>query len=274
MPREPEILRSRANPLFKRLRALRDRGTSGDLCLLEGPTLVEEALGAGVAMAEVAASPRARTRPRGRAVLAALGARGVPIRWLHDDLLASLSETETPQGLLALARRPSFDEARLVRGTPLVLVAVGVQDPGNLGGLLRTAEAAGATGVYLVEGCADPFSWKALRGAMGSAFRLPHVRGLSVTAVLDRLEARSVRVLATAADGETRYDEADLASPVALVLGGEGRGLPEAIARRASARLRIPMVPGVESLNVGVAAGLVLFEAARQRRFSAAGRKG
>jgi TrmH family RNA methyltransferase len=155
-----------------------------------------------------------------------------------------------------------------------VLVAVGVQNPGNLGGILRTAEAAGATGAYLVEGCADPFSWKALRGAMGSAFRLPHVRGLSAPAALDRLEARGVAVLATAADGETRYDEADLASPVALVLGGEGRGLPETIARRASARLRIPMAPGVESLNVGVAAGLVLFEAARQRRFPVAGRRG
>lgn len=274
MPREPEILRSRANPLFKRLRALRDRGASGDLCLLEGPTLVAEALEAGVAMMEVAASPRARTRPRGRAVLAALRARGVAIRWLHDDLLSSLSETETTQGFLALAHRPSFDEARVVEGTPLVLVAVAVQDPGNLGGLLRTAEAAGATGAYLAEGCADPLSWKALRGAMGSAFRLPHVRGLPAPAVLDRLEARGVRVLATAADGQTRYDETDLTSPVALVVGGEGRGLPEAIARRAAARLRIPMAPGVESLNVGVAAGLVLFEAARQRRFPAAGRRG
>jgi TrmH family RNA methyltransferase len=274
MPREPDIVRSRANPLYKRLRALRDRGSSRELCLLEGPTLVAEALGAGVTIAEVAASPRVRARPRGRAALAALGARGVPIRWLHDDLLSSLSETETTQGLLALARRPSLDEARVVEGTPLVLVAVGVQNPGNLGGILRTAEAAGATGAYLVEGCADPFSWKALRGAMGSAFRLPHVRGLSAPAALDRLEARGVAVLATAADGETRYDEADLASPVALVLGGEGRGLPETIARRASARLRIPMAPGVESLNVGVAAGLVLFEAARQRRFPVAGRRG
>jgi TrmH family RNA methyltransferase len=274
MPREPEILRSRANPLFKRLRALRDRRTSGELCLLEGPTLVAEALEAGVALAEVAASPRARTRRRGREVLAALGTRGVPIRWLADDLLSSLSEAETTQGLLALARRPSFDEAHVFAGAPLVLVAFAVQDPGNLGGLLRTAEAAGATGAYLAEGCADPFSWKALRGAMGSAFRLPHVRGLSVTAILDRLEARGVRVLATTADGETRYDEADLASPVALVLGGEGRGLPEAIVRRASTRLRIPMAPGVESLNVGVAAGLVLFEAARQRRFPGAGRRG
>jgi RNA methyltransferase, TrmH family len=274
MPREPEIVRSRTNLLYKRLRALKDRGTSGELCLLEGPTLVEEALGAGVVIAEIAASPRARARPRGRAVLATLGARGVPIRWLHEDLLAALSEAETTQGLLALARRPSYDAARLLEGTPLVVVAVGVQNPGNLGGLLRTAEAAGATGAYLAEGCADPLSWKALRGAMGSAFRLPHLRRLSATAVFDRLEARGVTVLATAADGETRYDEADLASPVALVLGAEGAGLPEALARRASARLRIPMAPSVESLNVGVAAGLVLFEAARQRGFPAAGERG
>jgi len=141
-----------------------------------------------------------------------------------------------------------------------------VQNPGNLGGLLRTAEASGATGAYLAEGCADPFSWKALRGSMGSAFRLPHVRGEAAAAILDRLEARGVTVLATGAGGDRGYDEVDLTSPVALLLGSEGAGLPDALVRRVSLRLRIPLAPPVESLNVGVAAGVLLFEAARQRR--------
>jgi TrmH family RNA methyltransferase len=168
---------------------------------------------------------------------------------------------------MALARRPVFEEARLFDDTPLILVAVGIQNPGNLGGLLRTAEAAGATGVYLTDGCADPCSWKALRGSMGSAFRIPQVRGLSSGAVLDRLEGRGVSVLAATADGETRYDEADLTGPVALAFGAEGAGLPADVARRAAAGLRVPLAAGVESLNVGVAAGLLLFEAARQRGF-------
>jgi TrmH family RNA methyltransferase len=228
---------------------------------------VDEALAAGVGIAEAAASPRAEGRPATAATLAALRARRVPVRRLADGLLASLSEAETTQGLVALAHRPAFEEDRLFDGTPLILVAVGIQDPGNLGGLLRTAEAAGATGAYLTEGCADPFSWKALRGSMGSAFRLPQVRGLSATVALERLEGRAVPALAATADGETRYDAADLAAPAALVFGTEGAGLAEDVVRRAAARLRIPLASDVESLNVGVAAGLLLFEAARQRGF-------
>lgn len=269
MTSDEEPVRSRANPLFKRLRALKEHGAGpdGELCLLEGAKLVDEALAAGIAVAAAAVSPRAERHPAVAATLAALRARRVRVRRLADRLLASLSEAETSQGLLALAHRPAFEEDRLFNGTPLVLVAVGIQDPGNLGGLLRTAEAAGATGAYLTEGCADPFSWKALRGSMGSAFRLPQVRGLSATAVLERLEERAVPALATTTRGETRYDDADLASPVALVFGTEGGGLADDIVRRAAARLRIPLAADVESLNVGVAAGLLLFEAARQRGF-------
>jgi TrmH family RNA methyltransferase len=262
-----ETLRSRENPLYKRLRALKERGGDRELCLLEGPKLVLEALAAGMAIVEAATSPRAEASPTGAAALSALRGREVPVRRLAAELFASLSEAETSQGVLALARRPAFDAERVFRGTPLVLVADGVQNPGNLGGLLRTAEAAGASGAILTAGCADPFSWKALRGSMGSAFRLPHLRGLAIQQALDALEARGVAVLATAKDGERRYDEADLRGPVALVVGSEGAGLPESVRARATARLRVPLAGPVESLNVAVAAALVLFEAARQRGF-------
>ena len=270
MPRE-ETLRSRANPLYKRLRALKERAGEGELCLLEGPRLVLEALAAGLTVVEAAASSRAEASPAGPAALAALRQREVPVRRMAPELVSSLSEAETSQGLLALARRPSFREEQIFDGTPLVLVADGVQNPGNLGGLLRTAEAAGASGAVLAAGCADPFSWKALRGSMGSAFRLPHVRGGSIERLLDALDERGIAVLATAADGERRYDETDLRGPVALVVGAEGAGLAPAVRQRAAARLRIPLEKPVESLNVGVAAALVLFEAARQRGFPGAG---
>ena len=267
-----ETLRSRANPLYKRLRALKERAGEGELCLLEGPRLVLEALAAGLTIVEAAASPRAEASAVGSAALAGLRQREVPVRRMAAELVASLSETETSQGLLALARRPRFQEEEVFRGTPLVLVAHGVQNPGNLGGLLRTAEAAGASGAILTGGCADPFSWKALRGSMGSAFRLPNLRGLSIEKALDTLEARGVLVLATAVDGERRYDETDLRGPVAVVVGSEAAGLPASVRERAAARLRIPLEEPVESLNVGVAAALVLFEAARQRRFGGAER--
>jgi TrmH family RNA methyltransferase len=264
MPAE-ETIRSRKNPLYRRLVALKERGPAHDTCLLEGPKLVVEALGAGVRVIEAAASLRADRSPSGAAALSALDRAGVPLRRLAPELLRSLSEVETSQGLVAVARRPTFDETSLFRATPLLLVAHAVQNPGNLGALLRTAEAAGSTGAFLTEGSADPLSWKALRGSMGSAFRLPHVRGLPLQDALDRLEARGVLVLATDAEGDTLYDEADLRGPVAMIVGTEGAGLPSEILRRAAARLRVPLNPPVESLNVAVAAALVLFEAARQR---------
>jgi len=259
------VIRSRSNPLVKRLRVLKERGTSGDLALVEGFTLLEEALSAGVVLVEAAFTPAAAEDPRGRGIVARLAALGVPVRLVETGILASLSETETSQGLLALARRPAFAEEALYRGVPLVVVAMGLQNPGNVGALLRTAEAAGATGAYLTAGTADPFSWKALRGAMGSAFRLPQVRGLSAEEVMARLTARGVATLAAVPAGGQAYDTADLRRPVAFLLGEERSGIGAQLAARADARVSIPMPGRAESLNVAVAAGVLLFEAARQR---------
>jgi TrmH family RNA methyltransferase len=266
----PEVVQSRANPLYKRLRALVDRGATAEACLLEGPKLVLEAVAVGLRIVEAAAGPRAERTPAGVRALGALADHGVAVRRLSEGLIASLSEAETAQGLLAVAERPVFEEERIFAAVPLVLVADGVQNPGNLGGLLRTAEAAGATGALLTAGSADPFSWKALRGSMGSAFRLAHARGREIGEALDAVERRGLLVLAADADGEQRYDELDLRGPVAVVVGAEGAGLSEAVRSRAAARVRIPLRHPVESLNVGVAAALVLFEAARQRGFRAA----
>jgi len=266
MPAVPEIIRSRNNPLVRRLRALKEQSERGELALLEGPKLIEEATLTGIPIVEVAASPRLKRSTRGQRLVRELEARGTPVHWLHDDILDSLAEVEVSQGVLALARRPEFAEDQLFEGKALLLVAVGVQNPGNVGGLLRTAEAAGATGAYLTGGSADPFSWKALRGSMGSAFRLPHLCGLRVEDVLRRLTARGVEAVATVTGAPSRYDETDLTKPVAFLLGNEGAGLPEHVLHAIEVQVSIPMRGPVESLNVGVAAGVLLFEAARQRR--------
>jgi TrmH family RNA methyltransferase len=258
-----DLIRSRSNPLVKRLRALKQHGAD-DLLLVEGPRLLAEAMAAGVPLVEAAASPRLLRRPGGRDLLAAVGQR-CPVRLLDDDLLASLAEVETSQGVLALARRPRFDESAVLAGRPLVLVAVGVQDPGNVGALLRTAEAAGAAGAYLTGGSADAFSWKALRGSMGSAFRLPHFRVRATPAVIDRLRGAGLRLVGTAAAAAVPYHRADLAGPVALFLGSEGAGLPDEVQAAMDERVTVPIASPVESLNVAVAAGVLLFEAARQR---------
>jgi len=263
-----EPIKSRTNPLVQRLRRLKQRAEAGsELILLEGPKLVLEALASGVSVLEAVASPRAQASAAGRAALLALSAAGREPRALDAGLFDSLSEVDTSQGLLALARRPVFSlEAVFAPPPALVLVAVEVQNPGNLGALLRTAEAAGASGALLTAGCADAFSWKALRGSMGSALRLPHVRGLALEAALALLRERGLLAMAASADAALRHDEADLTGPCALLVGSEGAGLPEAALAGADCRVRIPMAGRVESLNVGIAAGVLLFEAARQRR--------
>jgi len=192
--------------------------------------------------------------------------RGARVRTFADALLESLAEVETSQGVIALAEPVHFDADAVFAGTPLVLACCGVQDPGNLGALLRTAEAAGATGALLSEGSADPYSWKALRGSMGSAFRLPHLRGVPFDELLALLKRRGVRAIAADARAERRYDEIDWRGPAALLVGAEGAGLPGELLRAADERVAIPLRPPVESLNVGVAAGVLLFAAALQRR--------
>ena len=260
-----ELIRSRSNPLVQRLRGLKDAAGHGAFCLVEGPRLLLDALGSGVAMVEAAASPLAEETPAGAQALRALATAGIPVRRVDERLLASLSEVETSQGILAIASRPHFEPARLFTGSPRIVVAVGLQNPGNLGNLLRTAEAAGATGAYLTAGTADPLSAKALRGSMGSAFRLPHVRGGSVDDALDEVKGRGVALAATVAHDGTPYDAAPLSGPLAFLFGNESVGLPSKVEARADLRLTIPMHAPVESLNVGVAAGILLFEAARQR---------
>src|SRR5688572_26681228 len=168
MPQASDVIGSRSHPLVKRLRALKTgRGPEGAI-LLEGWRLLEEALDSRLSLIEVAMAPRAEGDSRARALGERLAAAGIPVRRVSDAVLDALAETETSPGLLALARRPAFAEDDLYAGVPLIAVAAGLQNPGNVGGLLRTAEAAGASGVYLARGTADPLSWKALRGSMGS----------------------------------------------------------------------------------------------------------
>ena len=259
-----ETITSRAHPLLKRLRALLADSARSGVAVLEGGKLVEEALAAGVVVSECAvAADTADGRHDG--LVARLAASGTTVRIVAPDVLAALSEARTSQGILAIAPRPAFREDALFTGVPLIVVAVAIQNPGNLGALLRAAEAAGATGAYLTAESADPMSWKALRGSMGSAFRLPHVTGIAVDAVLDRLAARGVVTIATVASGGERYDRVDLSGPIAFLFGNEGAGLSDDLAARADRRIAIPMAAPVESLNVSVAAGVLLFEARRQR---------
>ena len=259
-----ERISSRQNAIVKRFRDLARAGAPGDALLLDGQHLVEEAITSGATI-EVAAF--AERHARGRLVSLAAQTRRVGARTVSvtDQVLAAMSPVQHPSGVVAIARRPEPTLAQVFAARPqLVVLLSEVQDPGNVGAIIRAAEACGASGVVAGTATADPFGWKALRGAMGSTFRLPVARAPLETAI-EIAHAAGVRVFATIPRGGTPLRDCDLRSPAAVLLGGEGGGLPHAWLDAADGRLSIPMHGRVESLNVAVAAALILYEASRQR---------
>lgn len=260
MPR----LTSRRHPLVALFRAAA-RGGPGSAVLLDGWHLLHEAAATGVPITHVACCGEAPT-DHDAAVLRALRVRGVALADVSSDVLSAMSPVRTPSGVVALMTQPTVPEDALWQPPPaLVLLACDVQDPGNLGAIVRVAEAAGATGVIAAGQSADPWHWKAVRASMGSVLRLAVVRHRDALEAAQRCRAAGASLAAlTPHDGEPP-DAVDLTQPVAIVVGGEGPGLDRTFLERAHLRLRIPMRPPVESLNVAVAAGIVLYEAARQR---------
>ncbi|MGH9275569.1 MAG: TrmH family RNA methyltransferase, partial [Acidimicrobiales bacterium] len=197
---------------------------------------------------------------------------GAVVRRVTVDVLARAVDTKTPQGIAAIARRidVTVDVAVAVAaGGPLTLVLVDVADPGNAGTLLRAAEAAGAAAVLFCGGSVDPCNPKCVRASAGALFHLPVAIGGEAEAVLERLGGEGVRTAATVVRGGTPYDEADLAGPLAIVLGSEAHGLSPGLVDAIDVRLTIPMAGRSESLNVAMAGSVLCFESLRQRRNAA-----
>ena len=258
------IITSRRHPIVSRCRDA--AAAEGEEVLLEGPHLVAEGLAAATPMSVVLVGEGSETRPAIADLLRRATARNIAVQRVTPAVLDAASPTRTPAGVLALATLALSELSRLLHPEPaFVTVAIGVQDPGNVGTLVRTSEAAGATGVLACEGTAHPFGWKALRGSMGSALRLPIAKSGDSAAHLAQLQASGVRIVALAAAADAVLGELDLTGPIAVCAGSEGAGLPSQVLLLADVRLRIPMRPPVESLNVGVATSLVLYEVMRQR---------
>lgn len=255
------IVQSRQNSRVKELRsALSHGGKSRDgHVALEGMHLVEEAIRSGLPLETIFI----REGYEPLLDLLALNS-GTEILVLPSDLFTSTVTTESPQGIAALASPAALSRDALFQGIPLVVIAAGLQDPGNLGTLLRSSEAFGASGVIALPGTVSQWNAKALRASSGSAFRLPVVN-LSEDECFDLLRQRGVRILAaTISDGEPVVNAA-LTQPIALLIGNEGSGLSESQLAQADARITIPCPGPVESLNAAVAASVLLYEASRQR---------
>jgi TrmH family RNA methyltransferase len=267
------IISGRQNPAVRVFRSLAtSTDVSGQRLLLDGAHLVREARDAGTAFEIVAVASSRLTGDTEEGRLAhALDHDGVDVVMAPDQLFGAMSPVRTPSGIVAVAqRRPATPGEICGLSDALTLVAVDVQDPGNLGSLLRAAEAGGMTGALVCgtpsRGSANPFSWKALRGSMGSALRLPIAAGLDPGAALDCLRAAGARAIAAVPRGGSDPDAIDWRGPVGILLGGEGEGLSDEIVASCDARVTIPMAPRVESLNVAVAGALLVYAARRGRR--------
>lgn len=256
----------RHNALVKKLRIAFAHGelTEDGYCAIEGMRVIEEAIRSGLWFQAVFFSASAENRAQ--RLLPQMGAN-VETLLLPDKLFASAVPSETPQGVAALVRCRKFSLEDLLQAAqdgPLIAV-VGVQDPGNFGTILRSAEAFGAAGVILAEGTVSQFNSKVIRASAGSVFRLPVVRGKS-SDLVQALREREIRLIATSSHKGTPLHQATLSPPVALLIGSEGAGLPRELLNKMDETVLIPHSPQVESLNAGVAASIVLYEIARQRQ--------
>jgi RNA methyltransferase, TrmH family len=258
---------SRQNALVKELRqafshaALTDDGH----CAIEGVRVIEEAVRSGLRFKALFVSEGAEERAQ--RLLPQISSHAEALLLPHD-LFTSAISTDTPQGVAALIKVKQFTVEDVVAGTkPLILIAAGIQDPGNLGTMLRSAEAFGATGAVFTEGTVSQWNAKVVRAAAGSLFRLPVVK-LAFQSMLPLLKQREIKLVGTSSHKGARIDEADLSGPIALLIGNEGAGIDRHVFSQINELVAIPHSPKVESLNAAVAASVLLYEAARQRRVS------
>jgi TrmH family RNA methyltransferase len=259
---------SASNSLLKVFRrALAEGATRQGWLGVEGPFLLEEAL---------KAAPRAKTHSvlasrSGAQKFAQLLARvpeNTEIAQVADRVFRQVAQTQTPQGVAALVELPACDLGpTLARRDALLLVACGIQDPGNLGSMMRSAQAFAGTALLTLKETVSPFNPKAVRASTGAIFRLPVICDLEAQSLIDRLCAASFRIVAGDRRSPSALAHADLTGPLAILIGREASGLPGEISRQAHQLLSIPISPGMDSVNAATAASIFLYEAARQRGF-------
>ncbi len=258
-------LSGRHNPRLKELRQAFRRGelTANGECAIDGVKLVEEALRSSQRLTSVFFSESAR--PLAEKLLPQLHAR-TDTHIVPNSLFASLIPSETPQGVAALVKLRSISASQILERSDSgpIVVAAGLQDPGNLGTILRSAEAFGAAGIFLTEATVSPYNSKVLRGSAGSIFRLP-VLSISSGELFALLRQRGVRLLATSSHKGTPLPEVSWKLPLALFIGNEGAGLPRELMHQMQETIVIPQAAQVESLNAGVAASIIMYEAASSR---------
>ena len=193
--------------------------------------------------------------------------QGMEYEVVSDSVFKAVSDTQTPQGILCLVKKPAYELAQLLAGEKThLLILESIQDPGNLGTMVRTGEGAGISGVIMNKTTVDLFNPKTIRSTMGSIYRVPFYVAKDLNETIEELKAQGIRVYAAHLKGTLSYDEPDYKAPTAFMIGNEGNGLSDEIANLADTYIKIPMEGSVESLNAAISATLLMYETNRQRR--------
>lgn len=261
------IMLGRGHALVRRIRALRRDPVlrrSERVLLAEGLHLAQEALAAAAPIEQVVVSSELGERAEGRRLLERIAAAGLPSNETSPEVLRSLQDARSPQPVLMVVGRPSWSLDACLEGAETIAVGHTIQDPGNLGAMLRTAAASGAAALLVCGESADLYHPRTVRAGMGAVFRMPAI-AVEAPSVFGRLRARGIRLIGADPAAESSYLECDLAGPSALVFGGEGPGLRSELRDQLDETVRIPMRRSSNSLSVGAAAAVLLYEAARQR---------
>lgn len=262
------LISSSQNPAYKALKSLknrRDREEKG-LYYIEGLRIVEEALKAGAEITEAAITEEFASDTRNSGILKRIEAAGIRILLMTAKLFREIADTETPQGILAAVRIRKYGLELISDRDGLYVILDSIRDPGNMGTIIRTADAAGFSAVILSKGCVDVYNPKVLRSTMGSVFHMPVCQYDDIAQAVRLLKSKGIRIFASHLEGKAEIFDADMTFGTAIVVGSEADGLSSEAAGLADMLVKIPMPGRAESLNASVAAGIMMYEAVRQRR--------
>lgn len=267
--REIAKISSRDNAKLVSARKVRD-GKTDDLIFIEGVRLAEEALRSELTMSDCFVTPAFADTERGRELIDRIHVANLPISEVPESLFRSIADTKNSQGIVVIADRPVGGVVAIEKNTQslksaTVVFLSKVNDPSNLGAVFRTAEAAGVAGVIASKGSADVFSPKALRAAMGASLRIPVWENADLSEVISWSSIHGLKTTAADIGAEAVYTDLDWNQPRLIIFGSEAHGLTPAVLEAVQETMLIPMQNGVESLNLAVSAGIILFEAVRQR---------
>ncbi|MDF2522545.1 MAG: methyltransferase, TrmH family, group 3 [Clostridiales bacterium] len=262
-----QTITSSQNPVIKEIKSLKIRKNREEkqLFFIEGIRFVEEALKEGVAIETILFSDRLYETRGGEDIISQIREGDYETYHLPDKLFQEISDTENPQGIIAVVKMKQYKLEEIIDEGDFFLILDSLQDPGNMGTIIRTADAAGVTGIIISRGCVDIYNPKVLRSTMGSIFHIPFCFSESLPEAIRQLKEQGIKVFAAHLDGKLNYFDADMKCGTAIIIGNEANGISQETAEQSDSFVKIPMPGRSESLNASVAASLLMYEVVRQR---------